>query len=411
MARWFLRVGGASGTVAKTISAYDKEVSDQLYGAGTRYVSKSRLQAMLESEWKQLLAQLQVTRGANSKFFAFVDTISARNYAGTNDCHGWVGLRFLRQPGESPNDIILHINLMDPSNAQQQEAVGILGVNLIYAAYHALASAKKFLANVLEELGLQRVEIDCLEWSGPAFADWNRDEIHAFLVVGGYAEAVVFPADNQLAPPSELLYKRALVLAPGRFDNATSLHANLIDDTLAELSLDVLPETNGGLGLFCLSVAGSSASDMEVSVRESLQHVVTLQKLGYGVMLFRAQELYMMSAFADRYTKSRIHFAIGLTVLLRILLDSYKGLAGALLEGIARLFRHNVRLCVYPMTVEELRGRLTADQLTGWRWKETDGLVSADDLHPAGSVDSLYQYLLQSNFILAAKPRRNTDKP
>jgi hypothetical protein len=405
VARWFLHVGGASGTVAKTISAYDKEISDQLYGAGTRYVSKARLQAMLESEWEQLLAQLQTTRGANTKFFAFVDTISAKNYAGTNDCHGWVGLRFLRQPGEAPNDVILHINLMDPSNAQQQEAVGILGVNLIDAAYHSLASAKKFLASVFEELGLRRVEIDCLDWTGPAFADWNRDEVHAFLAVGGYAEAVVFPADNQLIAPNELLYKRALVLAPGRFDNATSLHANLIDDTLVELPGEVLHESKGGLGLFCLSVGSSSVSGSEESVQDSLQHVVTLQKLGYGVLLFRTQELYTMSAFANRYTKSRIHFAIGLTVLLRILQDSYQELEGALLEGIARLFRQNVRLCIYPMTVEELRGRLTADQLTGWRWREMDGVVSADSLHPAGAVDSLYQYLLESKFILAARPR------
>jgi hypothetical protein len=171
VARWFLRVGGASGTVAKTISAYDKEISDDLYGSGTRYVSKPRLQAMLESEWEQLLAQLKATRGANTRFFTFVDTISARNFAGTNDCHGWMGLRFIRQPGEAPNDIILHINLMDPSNALQQEAVGILGVNLIDAAYHSLTSAEKFLASVFEGLGLDQVEIDCLEWSGAAFAD------------------------------------------------------------------------------------------------------------------------------------------------------------------------------------------------------------------------------------------------
>jgi hypothetical protein len=405
VARWFLRVGGASGTVAKTISAYDKEVSDQLYGTGTRYVSRTRVQTMLESEWEQLLAQLQATRGANTRFFTFVDTISARNYAGTNDCHGWVGLRFLRQPGEASNDVILHLNLMDSSNLQQQEAVGILGVNLIYATYHAFSSAKKFLASVFDELGLQRVEIDCLEWSGPAFADWNRDEVHAFLVTGGYAEAVVFPADNQLTPPNELLYKRALVLAPGRFDNATSLHANLIEDTLDELPGELLNESKGGLGLFCLSIADSSSPGSEESVELSLQNVVTLQKLGFGVMLFRDQRLYAMSAFANRYTKSRIHFAIGLSVLLRILQDSYKELTGTLLEGISRLFRQNVRLCVYPMTVEELRGRVTADQLTGWRWKETDGVVSADNVHPAGAVDSLYQYLLESKFILAAKPR------
>jgi hypothetical protein len=405
VARWFLRVGAASGTVAKTISAYDKEVSDQLYGTGTRYVSKPRLQAMLEIEWEQLLAQLQAARGASTKFFAFVDTISARNYAGTNDCHGWVGLRFLRQPGEAPNDVILHINLMDPSNEQQQEAVGILGVNLIYAAYHALGSPQGFLASIFEELELQRVEIDCVEMSGPAFAGWNRDEVHARLVVGGYAEAVIFPADNQFAPPNELLYKRALVLAPGRFDSVTSLHGDLIEDTLAELPVEELKESKGGFGLFCLTVAGSIGADMGVSAQEILQRVEMLQKLGYGVMLFRAQELYNMSAFANRYTKSRIHFAIGLSVLLRVLQDSYKELAGELLEGIALLFRQNVRLFVYPMTVEELQGRVTAEQLTGWRWKETDGMVSADNVHPAGALDSLYQYLLESEFILAAKPR------
>src|SRR5277367_7123076 len=296
VARWFLRVGGASGTVAKTISAYDKEVSDEIYGAGTRYVSRPRLQAMLESEWKQLLAQLQATRGADTKFFELVDTISARNYAGTNDCHGWVGLRFLRQPGEAPNDVILHINLSDPSNVQQQEAVGLLGVNLIYAAYHALASAEEFLLSVFEDVGRQRMEIDCLEWAGPAFEGWNRDEVHACLVSGGFAEAVVFAADNDLAPANEVLYKRALVLAPGRFDNVSSLHAELIEETLAILPEEELKESKGGLGLFCLSVSGLSTPGKEASTKEILEHVVRLQQLGYAVILFRDRELHTMSA-------------------------------------------------------------------------------------------------------------------
>src|SRR6202045_4089751 len=135
VARWFLTVGGASGTVAKTISAYDKEVSDDLYGSGSRYVSRQRLEAMLESEWAQLLAQLERTRGSQTRFFSFVDTVSARNYAGTNDPHGWIGLRFQLQPGGPPNDIVLHVNMLDRANSLQQEAIGILGVNLIYAVF------------------------------------------------------------------------------------------------------------------------------------------------------------------------------------------------------------------------------------------------------------------------------------
>jgi hypothetical protein len=399
VARWFLRVGGASGTVAKTISAYDKEVSDQLYGSGTRYVSKPRLKAMLESEWTQLLQQLEASRGADTRFFAFVDTISARNYAGTNDCHGWMGLRFLQEAGGTPSDLILHLNLRDPSNVHQQEAAGILGVNLVYAAYHALPSAEEFLRSLFEGLGLERMEIDCIEWSGPAFAQWNRDEVHAFLVFGGYAEAVVFPADDQLVPPNELLYKQALVLAPGRFNDVTDLHANLIRDTLAQLPVVEVKESKGGLGLFCLSAAGIS-TPKDKAVKEILEHVILLRQLGYGVMLFSARELYRMSAFANRYTKSRIHFAIGLTVLVRILADGYNDLPGTLLEGIARLFTQNVRLSVYPMTAEELRRRATAAGLTGWRWKETDNIVTADNLHPSGPLDSLYQYLLGSKLIL-----------
>ena len=405
VARWFLRVGGASGTVAKTISAYDKEISDQLYGIGTRYVSKARLQAMLETEWVQMLGQLQATRGANTKFFSFVDTVSARNYAGTNDCHGWVGLRFQRVPLGASNEIILHVNLRDSSNQGQQEAVGILGVNLIDAAFHALGTPDEFLANVFEDLGLERVEIDCLECSGPIFEeDWDGNEIHASLVAGGYAEAVVFPADNQLVPSNELLYKRALVLAPGGFDRVSQLHANLVRDTLAQLPNGELAESKGRLGLFCLSIAGVHAEDGKIQLKEILNHIKTLQKLSYGVMLFRARELYKMSAYANRYTKSRIHFAIGLTVLLRVLDDRYKDLPGTLLEGIARLFMQNVRLSVYPMAAEEVRRLVDLTGLRGWKWKETNGMIAADDLHPPGPLDHLYRYLLGSEFIIPEKP-------
>lgn len=404
VARWFLRVGGASGTVAKTISAYDKEVSDHLYGIGTRYVSKARLQAMLETEWVQLLGQLQASRGGNTKFFSFVDTFSARNYAGTNDCHGWVGLRFQRVPSGAVNEIILHVNLRDASNEGQQEAVGILGVNLIDAAFHALGTPEEFLANVFEDLGLERVEIDCVEFDGPVFEDWDRNGIHASLVAGAYAEAVVFPADNQLVPSNELLHKRTLVLAPGGFDGVSQLHASLIRDTLAQLPNRELAESKGRLGLFCLSIAGVRAENDTTRLEEILNQVKILQKLRYGVMLFRARELYKMSAYVNRYTKSRIHFAIGLTVLLRVLDDRYRDLPGTLLEGIARLFMQNVRVSVYPMATEEVRRRVDQAGLTGWRWKEANGMIAADGLHPPGALDHLYRYLLGSEFIIPEKP-------
>jgi hypothetical protein len=403
VARWFLRVGGASGTVAKTISAYDKEVSDDLYGSGSRYVSEPRLEAMLANEWAQLLAQLHASRGANTKFFTFVDTISARNYAGTNECHGWVGLRFLQQPNGPPSQVILHLNLMDPTNPQQQEAVGILGVNVIYAAYFHLGSPEEFLASVYDELSLARMEIDLVELDGPAFATWDRRELHAFLVSGGMAEAVVFPADNRPAPPDELLYKKALVLAPGRFDTVGQMHADLIASTLAQLPSEELGESKGGLGLFCLSISPATADQKPATAKEIVKHVDDLQKMGYGVMVFRARELYTMSAFANRYTRLRIHFAIGLTVLVRVLQDSYLNLPGSLLEGIARLFQQNVRLTAYPMALADIEGRAAMTE-PGWSWKETAGMVYAEDLHPPGPMEFLYRYLLASQFILPARP-------
>ena len=402
VARWFLRVGGASGTVAKTISAYDKEVSDDLYGAGTRYVSKQRLEAMLESEWQQLSGQLQASRGATTKFFAFVDTISARNYAGTNDCHGWVGLRFQLQPEGPASEVILHVNLRDHSNVQQQEAVGFLGVSLVHAVHHAMESPEKFLGSLFEDLSLERMEIDCVELRGPAVEKWNQRELHAYLVAGGYAEAVVFPAEGGFTPPSELLYKRAVVLAPGRFDSVEQLHADLIRDTLAELPNEELQESKGGLGLFCLSASPVPGKE-QASAREIVELVNALQQMGYGVMLFRAPELYAMSACVNRYTRAQIHFAIGLSVLMRVLEDSYTGLAGSLLEGIARLFTQNVRLSVHPMAAEEVEKRVRASGLKGWSWKQTNGLVHADELHPDKPLDFLYQYLLGKGYILAGK--------
>lgn len=407
VARWFLRVGAASGTVAKTISAYDKEVSDDLYGSGTRYVSKPRLEAMLDNEWAQLLSQLQATRGATARFFAFVDTISARNFAGTNDCHGWVGLRFLQQPGGEPSRILVHVNLRDSTNLRQQEAVGILGVNLIYATHYALGAPEHFLASLFEDLSLQRVEIDCIDVSGPAFAGWETRLLHAHLVAGGYAEAVAFPADDQFLPANELLYKRSLVLVPGRFDSVELLHGELIRWTLADLPEPEVQDSRGALGLFCLSTAAGNGKERPVTAAEIVSHTVELQKLGYGVMVFRARELYTMSAFVNRYTKSRIHFATGLTVLVRLMEDSYKNLEGSLLEGIARLFSQNVRLTVYPMPAEHVEQRVKTAGLTGWHWQVTDGLVYADELYPDAPLGHLYQYLLSSQFVLIGKPKKN----
>jgi hypothetical protein len=227
--------------------------------------------------------------------------------------------------------------------------------------------------------------------------------VHAFLVAGDYAEAVAFAADDQLPPPSELLYKRALVLAPGRLDSVDQMHADFVSDTLAQVPEEELKESKGELGLFCLAVA-ASAKDQKALAEGIVEHVKALQQLGYGVMVFRARELYEMSVFVNRYTKSRVHFAVGLAVLARVFEDRYKELPGSLLEAIAHLFTQNVRVTVYPMAAEAVQKRAQLVGLAGWAWTETDGVVTADNFHPSGPVNSLYQYLLESKFILPGKP-------
>jgi hypothetical protein len=404
VARWFLRVGGASGTVAKTISAYDKEVSDDLYGSGTRYVSEPRLLAMLDNEWAQLLSQLDASRGATTRFFSFVNTISARNFAGTNECHGWLGVRFQLHPRSEPSDVVLHVNLQDQTNLHQQEAIGILGVNLIYAVFHHLGASEEFLKSVAEDLPLSRIEIDCVELSGPAFEKWDRVVLHASLITLGLAEAIVFPADGHILPPDEVLYKKTVVLAPGAFDLVEHFHGELIQTTMAQISQEEIEQSKGALGLFCISAEGNPMSPSRLSASEIVAHVVTLQKLGSGVMVFREQELYKMCGFVNRFTKARIHFAVGLSIVVWALQDRYKDLGGSLLEGLARLFRENVRLSVFPIPKESLQQWEASGRMTGWKWIVTDGLVHADELHPAKPLDHFYQYLLGCQFIVPMRP-------
>ncbi len=237
--------------MAKTVSAYDKEVSDDLYGAGTRYVSQPRLQSMLEHEWSQLLSQLNDTRGATTRFFSFVDTISARNFKGDNECHGWVGLRFQTEPQGPPSDVILHVNLRDNTNQAQQDAVGILGVNLIYAASYHLTSPEEFLVQVAGGLSLERIEIDYVELKWPAFQQWDSRLIHVSLIANDLAEAVVFPADGKLLPPTDLLYKKLITMSPGRFNGDTSFQKQLIETTLHSLPKQEL-DKGKGVDRFCV---------------------------------------------------------------------------------------------------------------------------------------------------------------
>jgi hypothetical protein len=211
---------------------------------------------MLDNEWTQLLTQLSKTRGPQTRFFCFVDTVSARNFAGTNDSHGWIGLRFQLQPGGPPNDILLHINMRDPSNVLQQQAIGILGVNLIYAAFYEVQLKESFLEGLAQDVVAERIEIDYVDLRGPAFESWDRRALRVHLVRAGLAEAVLFPAKGSTVPPTEVLYKKAVVLAPGYFGHTdpahSQVHLRLLASAVQELRKELGETKSAPAGFFLL---------------------------------------------------------------------------------------------------------------------------------------------------------------
>src|SRR6201981_2548663 len=403
VARWFLIVGGASGTVAKTISAYDKEVSDDLYGSGARYVSMQRLEVMLENEWSQLLTQLEKSRGSQTRFFSFVDTVSARNYAGTNDPHGWIGLRFQLQPGGPPNDILLHVNMRDSSNVLQQEAIGILGVNLIYAAFYQLVTKESFFAGLAEDVK-ERIEIDFVDFRGPAFTSWDRPTLLAYLVHAGLAEAVFFSSTGAAVPPTEALYKKAVVLAPGYFGHVDPahgrIHTQMLAAALEELRKELGETGSQAMGVFCLSAAPFRPEDSAPEVPDLLRRIGALLAQHGEVLLLRQRELYSMTALVNRHTKAPVRFVVGLSLLIRALDDSYFNLEGRRLEALSLLFAQNVRIYAYPMTTVDLRESIGSFSATALEWSETNGWVSAKQLRIAPPLGHLYAYLLASDFLV-----------
>ena len=404
VARWFLVAGAASGTVAKTISAYDKEVSDDLYGSGSRYVSKQRLEAMLDSEWNQLLTQLSKTRGPNTRFFSFVDTISARNFAGTNEPHGWVGLRFQLQPGGPPNDVLLHINMLDPANVPEQEAIGILGVNLIFAAFYELQTRESFMEGVAQDVVKDRIEIDYIDVRGPAFETWDRRTLLVYLASAGLAEAVFFPSKGPEVPPTEALYKKAVVLAPGYFGHVDvdhrQVHARLLASGVQQLQNE-LGETHAvPAGFFCLTAGSIMANEPPPQIPDLMRRIDALLAGGGDVLLFREAELYQMTPLVNRYTKAPVRFVSGLSQVIRTFEDLYGHLEGSRLEALGRLFAQNVRIYAYPMTDGDLREWLNSVSMTGWEWNETNGWVSAAQLRRAPPLGHLFDYLVASNFLI-----------
>ncbi len=401
VARWFLHVGGAAGTVAKTMSAYDMKFSDDIYGEGSRYVSRERILAMLDHEYALLIQRLDEKRGAETNFFVFANSVSARNYQGTNECHGWLGLRYQMEPQGEPNELLLHINMRDTSNSLQQEALGILGVNLLYTALLGPKDTDGFFASLVDELSLDRIEVDVIEARGPEHGTNDAYVLGTKLVRAGLGQAVMLSADGTLVQPSDVLRKRPLVLERGMFMGTFPYHRQMLEESLRRLQQEedcerdpvLLPE------LSVNPVAGLEAPDEA----ETLRRLGRLTSLRQPILLSRFPEVYHLTEYLRRYTAEPMRFVFGVSTWVQILHDAqYKNLMGGLLEALGKLLAGRVKIHIYSMPVEAYRAALPDGFETGAEVVvPTEGLVTAENIRFPKPVEHLYRYLYEAGWVAA----------
>jgi hypothetical protein len=384
VARWFFHVGKASGTVAKTISAYDMTVSDAIYGTAARYVSRQRLQAMLDLEFNLLVERLDKTRGDKCTFFAFADTVTTKHIAkaGDDGGQGWLGVKFQTVPQAEPSTIIIHVRTLDWETARQQEALGTIGVNLIHAAFYQNQDPIRIIGSLLDGLSYQRIEVDMIKFSGPAFFRVDNRLMALQLVQQGLAEAAMFTANGESIIPSELLWKKPVLLERGSFRPLTN---PMLD--MSERAREMFIKEPTLLGEEPVSMFEMTLRQLQVDNaidhRDFLDRVDTLGALGKPVLISNFLRYHRLVTYLSRQTQKPIALPLGL-VRLRDVLDEkfYTDLPGGLLESLGQLFKNGAKLYVYP----------SLDKRTG-------KLETADTLEVPAHLRHLYAHLTENKFI------------
>ena len=391
-ANWFFRASGTAGTVAKTISAYDMTMSDAIYGKSPRYVSRQRLGQMLDHEFGILEERLGPARGEETTFFSFCNTVRARGYQDRGECHGWLGLRFQLKPKDPPSEIFIHVRLLDDSNMEQMEALGVVGVNLIHAAFYFRQSLNQFVVSLTENLAHGRVEVDMLKFQGHGY-DYLDNRLCALqLVESGLTEATYFPASGEIEQAADSLYKRPILLLRGSFDPVTRLHLEMIDQAREGFESSLSPEDRGRTLELCEISMTNLLRGGSVDHVDFIDRVDALQALGKSVLITRHAEFHRISGYLSRYTSQ----PVGLVLSIGLLNELFKmkwseNLPGGLLESFGRLFRNQVSLYVYP-----------------WRNRNNGEVVTADSFRAPEESHHLYRHFVENGMIRSV-PYRDLD--
>lgn len=405
VARHFFQAGGASGTVAKTMSAYAMAFSDAIYGKAPRYVSSERLVHMLDHEYALLKERLDGPRGERTAFFAFADTVSARNFQGSNEAHGWMGLRFQSNPREEPNDIIIHVRMWDKENVLQQQALGIIGVSLIYGAFYYRDNPKQLIESLLDNLSADRIEVDMLKLSGPAFASVDNRLTSLHLVQCGLTNAVMFGPDGGVLQPSEVLHHKAILVERGSFRPVTHVNVDMLRCACAQFVQEPLVKGQDFVVLIEITMHNLLASG-ELDPTDFLSRVDLLGDIGFTVLISNYSEYYRLTSYFRRYTHEMIGVAMGINNLLEIFDEKYyANLEGGILENFGRLFRQSVKLYIYPMRQAAFDRYLSqAAPAVGPLPNPTaqlspSVLITARNLHVSDRLRHLYEYLLENHYL------------
>jgi len=383
----FFKAGASSGTIAKTMSAYDMTFSDAIYGVQQvrRYVSENRLISMLEHEYGLLMERLSVQRGDSTTFFAFADTVSALNYQKTNDGHGWMGVRFQLEPNGAFNDVVLHVKLLDYDNNMQQQAVGVLGVNLIFACFYYHQDPPLFLQSLMDDLSNDRIQIDMIRFEGPDFSKVDNRLMSLHLVKYGFSDAAVFGPDGKNQQPSEVLYKKHILVIRGRFRPIINVHLDMLNNGVKQFLQEPDVDKANVIVVTELTLQALKEKDAhenaEIDEKDFLDRVDILCSLGQTVLISNFHEYYKLVAYLSKITKLKLGVVVGYPNLEYIFSEEhYRELPGGILESFATLFSRKVKLFIYPT----LR----------------DGVIlNCLKFYPPPHLIDLYRYLIANNKI------------
>ena len=342
--RWFFRAGGAARTVAKTISAYDMAVSDAIYGPTDYYVSRQRLRSMLDYEYDLLLERLDKTRGGQTAFFVFANTVATRREGG----QGWLGIRFQAESGSDPSEIIIHVRMLDRESVRQQEALGVIGVNLIHGAFYAYRTPEALILSLLDDLTWERVEVDMIRFAGPAFAGVDNRLMALQLVRQGLTEAAMFTARGEPVQWAEVLHEKPVLIQRGSFHPVTKATLDVLERALEQFVQD--PDLAGETPVVLMEMTlRHLATGGAIDEQDFLYRADMLSALGKTVLISNFRRFHRLAAYLSRYTQRPLGLALGAAKLVEIFDESfYNESEGGLLGGLGQLFRNPGRLYVYP---------------------------------------------------------------